>query len=121
MGLSVEVGILADLKEADEEGCGRFREEFARLSGFLKDCGLPEHNEPEDCPVYSGDMFGYSGLHYLRRIDAHIAASGTSGTLPSPGDDRAADDPVPNKRCRGGGGVLSRLFGRKESARKDWR
>src|SRR5688572_505740 len=67
MGLSLEVGILADLKEHDPEGAQQFREEFETLNRFLASEGLPPHHEPESCEVWSGDMWGYSGLHYLRR------------------------------------------------------
>jgi hypothetical protein len=36
-------------------------------------------------------MYGYSGLHYLRRIAAHLASG--NGLSP-PGDDKASDDPI---------------------------
>lgn len=36
-------------------------------------------------------MYGYSGLHYLRRVGAHLALG---RRLPPPGDKGAADDPV---------------------------
>ena len=39
----------------------------------------------------SFDMYGYSALHYLRRIAAHIAAG---RAVPPPGDDDASSDPV---------------------------
>ena len=36
-------------------------------------------------------MLGYSGLHYLRRLAAHLALK---GELPPPGDETASKDPV---------------------------
>ena len=42
-----------------------------RLNGFLTSRGLPQHVEPQDCEVWSGEMIGYSGLHDLRRLAAH--------------------------------------------------
>jgi hypothetical protein len=53
--------------------------------------GLPTRFEPVVAAYWEGDRFGYSGLHYLRRIAAHLALR---GALPAPGDDGASDDPV---------------------------
>ena len=36
-------------------------------------------------------MFGYSGLHYLRRVAAYLDST---GRLPEPGKDNASEDPV---------------------------
>lgn len=91
MGLSVEVGYLSDLLSADEDGAKSFLEEIAVLNTYLSSCGLVPHQEPESCEVYSADMFGYSGLHYLRRIAAHLELR---GKLPEPGDRDASKDPV---------------------------
>jgi len=91
MGLSIEVGILADLIENDEEGAAHCRQEFATLNKYLASVHLPQHSEPEKVRVWSTSMFGYSGLHYLRRIAAHLDAS---GKLPEPGDTNSAQDPM---------------------------
>jgi hypothetical protein len=91
MGLCLEVGILADLRDNDEEGYHYFRGQFRGLNGDLQRSKLPQHLEPEDCEVWSCEMFGYSGLHYLRRIAAHLD---TGGQLPPPGGDEASKDPV---------------------------
>lgn len=92
MGLDLEVGILADFKEADAEGFAYFKEQFGILNQFLSDAGLGTHVEPEELDeVFSCRMYGYSGLHYLRRIAAHLALG---GPIPPPGDDEAATDPV---------------------------
>lgn len=112
MGLNLEVGILADLIESDEEGAEHYRSEFKTLSGFLVSQGLSEHREPESCAVWSSDMYGYSGLHYLRRIAAYLDIK---GQLPPPGDDKASNDPVLKRYYeafdRPRPSVLDRFFG----------
>lgn len=91
MGLNLAVGIIADLLENDEEGAEHFTQEFSILNRYLAAVGLPPHVEPEDCKDWSSDMYGYSGLHYLRRLAAHVHYT---GKLPDPGDDNAVRDPV---------------------------
>jgi hypothetical protein len=91
MSLSLEVGIIADLLENDEEGAEHFQEEFATLSQYLTSVGLKPHVDPPNVEIWSGDMYGYSGLHYLRRLAAHLHYT---QKLPAPGDDDAADDPM---------------------------
>ncbi len=89
MGLSLEVGILADLRENDKEGYEYWKQQFQTLNEFLRASGLPAHTEPEDCEVWGCDMFGYSGLHYLRRVAAHLDVA---GHIPPPGGEDAAKD-----------------------------
>ncbi len=91
MGLALVVGILADLIEKDGESAEHFRTEFECLNRFLASQGLPAHREPESCALWSSEMYGYSGLHYLRRIAAHLDIE---GKLPPPGDEQASKDPV---------------------------
>ncbi len=91
MGLALEVGILADLKEADEEGYEYFREQFALLNELLTENQLPAHAEPQEMPIFSCDMYGYSGLHYLRRIAAHLLVN---RSIPAPCKNRPNTDPV---------------------------
>ncbi|WP_038158569.1 hypothetical protein [Verrucomicrobium sp. BvORR106] len=91
MGLSIEVGIVTDLLEHDEEGAEYFVEQFSTLSRYLATVGLRPHVDPEDVEVWSCDMYGYSGLHYLRRFAAHVHYG---LKLPSPGDDHASKDPM---------------------------
>lgn len=86
------VGFMADLKENDPEGYENFKALMANVNQALSAEGLAPHHEPES--VSSGDfisldMFGYSGLHYLRRVAAHITFT---GKLPSPGDDDSSKD-----------------------------
>lgn len=94
MGLSIEVGFLADMLSADEEGAQWFRGELIRLNSFLQSSGLSAHVEPEQCPIWSADMLGYSGLHCLRRLAAHIDLR---GSLPEPGGNDSADDRTLNR------------------------
>jgi len=113
MGLNLEVGMLADLRENDEEGFEYHRVALEQLSSFLVDRGLPAHHEPLDCEVWSGDMIGYSGLHDVRRIAAYLDAG---KPLPSPSSKNSAQDPCLEAYyasvVRGSPSMLARLFGR---------
>jgi hypothetical protein len=113
MGLALEVGYLADLLQNDAEGAAWFRKILERLQPYLTSIGLSQHHEPEQCDVFSCDMYGCSGLHYLRRIAAHLDLS---GKLPPPGDKDASKDPVLQKYYQLGeskpSGFLKRLFQR---------
>ncbi len=94
MGLDLEVGMLADLRENDEEAYESVRKDFDSVNQHLKSAGLKQHDEPDNCEVWSCSMYGYSGLHYLRRIAAYLDSS---GKLPPPGNDEASKDPVLEK------------------------
>lgn len=100
MGLGLEVGILADLKIHDPEGFELFQEQFDYLNQLLQDRDLPLHNEPTSLSaeqhVWSCDMWGYSGLHNLRRIAAHLAF-GESLPPPLTQNERASQDPMIEK------------------------
>jgi hypothetical protein len=93
MGLSVSVGILAELRELDAEGYEYRQRQFAKLNQALLAEGQPPHEEP-DAPggraPWSCAMWGYSGLHYLRRIAAHLWAD---QPLPPPGTEEDIRDP----------------------------
>lgn len=121
MGLALEVGILADLKEADPEGLDYHASALARLDGFLRAHQLPPHSEPHDCEVWSGEMIGYSGLHDLRRLAAYLDAD---APLPPPadGDGDSTEDPfLVGYYARVDGkppGMLRRLFGPKTRYRR---
>lgn len=91
MGLSLEVGILADLREHDPEGAEAFEGFFAFAGRLLRKHGLSPHEEPLQCEVWSAQMYGYSGIHYLRRIAAHLDAG---LPMPPPGDAGSSDDAV---------------------------
>jgi hypothetical protein len=117
MGLSLSVGYLADVAEGDPEGAESVRESFAALNAFLRSRGMAEHREPENIRPFSCDMYGYGGLHYLRRVAAHLAAN---KTLPPPGDQNASKDPVLATRYAAGQprtpGLFQRWLGRVESS-----
>jgi hypothetical protein len=119
MGLSLEVGLLADLSEHDPESSERFREKLSKLNRLLKHASLSPHVEPETCPVFSVDMIGYAGLHYVRRLAAHLELR---GELPDPGDDDAGNDPILLKHYKHfespRGSVFSRILGRKSPTRR---
>jgi hypothetical protein len=93
MGLGLEVGLLKDLRENDPEGAEELRSELARANALLRHAGLPDHVEPENgtLEVRDWEMYGYSGLHYLRRVAARLDSEGTLG---GPGDESADADPV---------------------------
>lgn len=89
MGLSLAVGMLADVAECDEDAAGEYESYFAKVNRLLAEHGLPPHREPRDVEPWSADMVGYSGLHYLRRLAAYVD-SGVE--LPPPGDSDASKD-----------------------------
>jgi len=122
MGLSLSVGLLIDLSAQDDEGTQYVKGQFEAVNKVLKAMNLGAHQEPtqlkEGLPWF-GDMLGYSGLHYLRRIAAYLWAG---KGLPEPGGndpakdavveeyyDRIVDPPSP---------ILKRLFGRRASPTK---
>lgn len=90
MGLTLSVGILADLKGNDAEGYDTFSTCFDEVNRLLATHSLPAHSEPNDVEPWSAEMFGYSGLRYLRRLAAYVD-SGMS--LPEPADDDSSEDP----------------------------
>lgn len=119
MGLSLEVGILADLKHNDEEGYGYHARAFERMSTFLEALGLPAHAEPIDCEVWSADMLSYSGLHDVRRLAAYLDAE---RPLPPPSTRAGASDPLLEAYYAAvdepSPSFLKRLFGSKPRGRR---
>ena len=91
MGLTLSVGFLAEMIELDPEGANWFRGSLQQLNVALEAAGLMHHVEPEQCVRLSDDMFGYFGLHYPRRIAAHLCLR---KDIPPPGNDDAAHDAV---------------------------
>jgi len=91
MSLVVEVGCLAELIKHDAHGADLFRKQLRQLNKFLATVNLNQHKEPENCSVFSADLYGYSGLHYMRRIAAYLSLR---GVLPEPGGkDLEFEDP----------------------------
>ena len=112
MGLTLVVGALAEAHELDGENAARLEAQFAAVNKALVAAGLPTHSEPTSLAAerrWSGDMYGYSGVHYLRRIAAYVAAG---RSLPRPGDDGASDDPVLDAYFAVVDGRAPTLFGR---------
>lgn len=96
MGLVICVGFAAGVDEADSEYREYFERQLEAVNEILESFGLPAHVEPFGLPderTFECEMFGYTGLHYLRRLAAHLALK---GELPPPGDEDAASDPVLN-------------------------
>jgi hypothetical protein len=95
MGLTVSVGLGTVLREeGDDEFLERLERHLEVINELLESFGLPPHREPPDLDAgqtLSLAMYGYSGLHYLRRLAAHLALE---EELPPPGDEEAAQDPV---------------------------
>lgn len=94
MGLALCVGVPSEIRESDPEYVAYFEQQVEAINGVLESFGLPPHREPfdvEDDRTFECEMIGYSGLHYLRRLAAHLALG---KELPPPGDDGAASDPV---------------------------
>lgn len=90
MGLDVMVGALVG---AEDDTAEWFRAECAAIGAVLEREGAPGWQEPESGPRLGERIWGYSGLHTLRRLAAHLAAN---GRLPEPLAEgaRATDDPV---------------------------
>jgi hypothetical protein len=120
MGLNVVVGAFLD--NEDPEGIEDLRAEFAAVNEALREAGLPEHHEPEraDWDPVDFDMWGYGGLHYLRRVVAYLDRD---GELPEPGTPESVDDdPVMERYYDRATSTLRGLlqaFGRKKNGRFD--
>lgn len=89
------VGILAG---AEEDHADYVRAGFAVIQELLDRAGARPWAEPElnERDILEGDMWGYSGLHTLRRLAVHLAET---GTLPGPLREArmAAGDPLLKK------------------------
>ncbi|OPG08658.1 hypothetical protein [Microbispora sp. GKU 823] len=100
MGLNIVVGMLADLDESElddaeqDDLAGELCADFAAIGRVLAAAGLPAWSEPDAAAVEAAefDMYGYGGLHTLRRLAVHLAES---GELPPPAPvEAAAEDPL---------------------------
>ncbi len=74
MGLSINIGYLADLEQNDAEGATWFKENLGQLNAILEQNGLRAHREarpPEPISTRADHVsFPYSFLQYLRRVYA---------------------------------------------------
>ncbi|HEX8282607.1 MAG TPA: hypothetical protein VF588_04600 [Pyrinomonadaceae bacterium] len=112
MGLVICVGLPPEARESDPEYLEYFDGQVEAVNGVLDSYGLPEYQEPfdiEEGRTFEFDMLGFDGLHYLRRLAAHLALK---GELPPPGDETAASDPVLNDYYR----IFDASFARGEAA-----
>ncbi len=91
MGLAITVGLLADLLGSDPDAAADLRQTFATTARELAAVGLPPHDEPEECAVWSADGSGYTGLHALREV-AGLVWRG----LPVPTDHILTGEATPN-------------------------
>jgi hypothetical protein len=94
MGLDLQVGVLAELKGTDDElsVSAHCAGQFEIINKVFRAEGLAEHVEPRAAEeTFSCQMYGYGGLHYLRRVAAHLALG---RQIPPPGNQDAAKDPI---------------------------
>lgn len=111
MGLALCVGVPSEIRESDPEYVAYFEQQVDAINSVLESFDLPPHREPfdvEDERTFECEMIGFSGLHYLRRVAAHLALG---LELPPPGDDDAASDPVLNDYYR----IFDERFARGEA------
>lgn len=90
MGLSLLVGALASLRHENQEGAEELHAQFMRMNQWLRRIGIRPHREPLDCTVWSCDMYGYVGLHFLRRFAGYLDM-GLDRAPPFQGDDPITD------------------------------
>jgi len=121
VGLRIGVGWLArTAEEGDLEELELLREPFDALNAVLAEAGMAPHDEPieiDDAQILEYQMWGYGGLHAIRRLAAHREIE---GRLPPPGRyEDYAGDPIIAKLTQAHldwlngarPGLLSRLFG----------
>ncbi|MHC4249917.1 MAG: hypothetical protein ACYS9X_12390 [Planctomycetota bacterium] len=92
MGLATTVGAMIGWQE-DEGALESLKADLAQLNGLLRASGLPEHKEPvrsEGVLPVSYEMYGYSGLHHLRRLAA-LLRTGKSLSPVRDGEDPSCD------------------------------
>lgn len=120
MGLSLAVGLLADLNAHEEDLAKWYRRSFDEANASLKLAGVSSWAEPEVLPpdeIWNCDLLGYSGLHTARRLAAYRATSGVKPP-PATADYDPVQDAVAEAFFRqhsqsllpGPGGILRRLF-----------
>src|SRR3569833_682933 len=93
-GQNMVVGALADIEDYYED---LVRADFTGIREVLARSGAGPWHEPEldERDALSFDMWGYSGLHTVRRLAVHLAEN---APLPEPLKGRAAtDDPLLKK------------------------
>lgn len=94
MGLDVMTGAISIMASGDDEGVSAFKGLFLSLNELLAEVGESPHVEPEHldtADTFEAQMWGYSGLHHLRRAAAYLALE---GRLPASDQVDALEDPV---------------------------
>jgi hypothetical protein len=93
MGLTLGVGLFAFVNKEnafDGDDCSNH---YDALNEILLEAGMALYSDPNDFPVdeiFDVQMWGYSGLHAIRRLAAHFVCTGTL-PVPSLNTDYAAD------------------------------
>lgn len=72
MGLTVEVGFLADVMANDPEEAEFVFVDLERMDEALREKGLDQWDEPTTGEVWSADLLGYAGLHALREVAGYV-------------------------------------------------
>lgn len=96
MGLTVAVGLYAQNLAEDGDDADFLDEPFEMLNMVLAEQGMAPHAEPRSIAhdrYFEAPMWGYGGLHALRRLAAFLVLK---GTLPPVGAsyESYANDPV---------------------------
>lgn len=95
MGLDISVGMLSALEDEDPESAQFHRLVLRDLNTVLAEAGQPPHEEPVGLAPndrFEAQMWGYGGLHYVRRLAAHLDIA---RQLPPVCDyEEASDDPL---------------------------
>jgi hypothetical protein len=95
MGLNMVVGVLSD---AEDDYTEMVRADFVGIGELLARAEARQWTEPDlvEAEDAEFEMWGYSGLHAVRRLAVHLAAG---GRLPEPLHEaqRATDDPLLRK------------------------
>ncbi|MFD7703385.1 hypothetical protein [Streptomyces caelestis] len=98
MGLNMAVGVLSN---ADDDHTEMLRADFVAIGELLERAGARQWTEPSlvEAEAAEFEMWGYSGLHAVRRLAVHLAAGGRLPE-PLPEAQRATDDPLLSKVYR---------------------
>jgi hypothetical protein len=94
MGLNLMVGYLAEAEEEDPETATDVQMQYSIVSECVAAATGAVFNEPLHLPResrFSCEMFGYAGLHHLRRLAAYKALD---VALYAPSSECPNDDPV---------------------------
>jgi len=99
VGLTIGVGWMArSAGEEDPEELASWRETFDALNAVLAEAGMAPHDEPLEVAgehIVEHQMWGYRGLHTVRRLAAYIACE---DRLPSPARRDDPDDDALTER-----------------------